>query len=159
RPQPDWSRFGRVLLADGEGVLLRMDPARVDDILLAGVELRAVTLSPKPLRPTVAPGVIPAVVEPDPMIQAMIDQVSVTQIYTYDRQFAGELPVWVDSAWYTIPTRRSTSGEPILKAAHYLGERYAAQGLDVEYHTWNASHGPNVIGEYVGLQNPDDIYL
>lgn len=101
----------------------------------------------------------PQVVEPDPMVQLMIDQVSTDDIYDYLRGFAGEQPVWVDGAWYTITSRHSQSGTPFLKAAHYLGEQYAENGLDVEYHTWSAGHGPNVIAELPGLTNPDDIYI
>jgi PKD repeat protein len=159
RQAPDWRAYGRLLLDDGIQVLLRAEAARVEDLLPAGVELRAVTLYAKPLRPSVEPNVIPAVVEPDPLIQAMIDQVTQEHLYQYVREFAGELQVWVDGAWYTITTRNTNSGTPILKAAHYLGERYAAQGLDVEYHVWNNTNNPNVIGQYTGLVNPDDIYI
>ncbi|OGN92500.1 MAG: hypothetical protein A2Z71_10350 [Chloroflexi bacterium RBG_13_50_21] len=89
----------------------------------------------------------------------MIDQVSETQVYTYNKQLAGELPVWVDGAWYTITSRNTNSGTPIQKATHYMGERMAADGLDVEYHVWNNATNPNVIGEIPGLVNPDDIFI
>ena len=159
RPRPEWSAYGRLLLDDGEQALLRTTPQDAERLSLAGAELRLLTLYPKPLRPTVAPNAIPAVVEPDPLIQAMIDQVTTEDIYHYLQGFAGDVPVWVDGEWYTITTRDTDSGTPILKAAHYLGEQYAAQGLDVEYHVWNASHDPNVIGQYTGLITPDrDLY-
>ena len=159
RPRPEWSAYGRLLLDDGEQALLRATAEDARRLALAGAELRMLTLTPKPLRPTVAQNAIPAVVDPDPLVQAMIDQITTDTIYHYLQGFAGDVPVWVDGGWYTITSRESTSGTPILKAAHYLGEQYAAHGLDVEYHVWNAGHGPNVIGQYTGMINPDDIYI
>jgi len=159
RPRPDWRAYGDLLLADEEQALLRTTPQDAERLSLAGAELRLLTLDPKPLRPTAAPGVIPAVIQPDPLIEAMIDQVTTEDIYGYLRGFAGEQPVWVEGAWYTITTRQTNSGTPIYKATHYLGERYAAQSLGVEYHVWNNANNPNVIGQYTGLVNPDDIYL
>jgi len=159
RPRPEWGAYGRLLLDDGGQALLRTTPQDAERLSLAGAELRLLTLTPKPLRPTVAPDAIPAVVEPDPLIQAMIDQVTTDDIYAYLRGFSGVDPVWVEGAWYTITTRQTNSGTPIYKATHYLGERYAAQGLNVEYHVWNNANNPNVIGQYTGLINPNDIYL
>jgi Zn-dependent M28 family amino/carboxypeptidase len=72
---------------------------------------------------------------------------------------AGELQVWVDGAWYTITTRYNGSGEPIRKATSYVGQRMAADGLDVEYHVWQTTDNPNVIGEIAGLSTPDDIFI
>ena len=159
RPRPEWSAYGWLLLDDGEQALLRTTAQDARRLSLAGAELNLLTLTPKPLRPTVAPNVIPAVVTPDPLIQAMIDQITTADIYHYLQGFAGDIPVWVDGEWYTITSRDSMSGIPFLKAAHYLGEQYTALGLGLEYHVWNAGHGPNVIGQYTGTINPDDIYI
>ena len=81
----------------------------------------------------------------------MIDQVSQTEVYTYDRQLAGELPVWVDGAWYTIPSRYTYSGTPIQKATSFVGQHMSDLGLEVEYHNWGGVTYPNVIGEIPGL--------
>lgn len=107
----------------------------------------------------VAASSLPAVVQPDPVIQNMIDQVTADGVVRYDRELAGELQVWVDEGWYTIPTRHTYSGTPILKTTHYVGQHLASLGLDVEYHAWDTSSNPNVIGELTGSANPGDIFI
>ena len=160
RPAPDFASYGTVLLNTATGVLLRMDPAQVEALTLAGAELQRITLTPKPLPTAGNEGVFPDVIDPDPLIQGMIDQVSETQVYTYDRQLAGELPVWVDGDWYTIPSRYTNSGTPIQKTTSFVGQHMANDlGLDVEYHVWNDTSNPNVIGEIPGSVNPDDIFI
>ena len=159
RPRPEWGAYGRLLLDDGEQALLRTTPQDAERLTLAGAELRLVTLTPKPLRPAVAPGAIPEEIQADPLIQAMIDQVDGDAAYYYVRQLAGEVPVWVDDAWYTITTRHTNSGIPIQKTTHWAGQQMADLGLNVEYHVWSNSTNPNVIGELPGLTNPDDIFI
>jgi len=160
RPTPDYSLYGQVLLTTPDGVLLRMDPSQVDALAQAGAELKKITLTPKTLPDAQKPDVFPEVVDPDPLISLMIDQVTDTQVYTYDRQLAGELPVWVDGGSYTITTRQTYSGTPIQKTTSFVGQHMANDlGLDVEYHVWNAATNPNVIGEIPGLVSPDDIFI
>jgi len=158
-PVPRWERFGRVLLDDGHGVLLRTTAAEAERLLGLGVEIQVISLDPKPLRPWIDEGVLPAVVTPDPLVQSMIDQVLTETVRTYNRQLAGELPVWVDGEWYTIPTRYTYSGTPIQKTTRWAGEHLASLGLNVEYHQWGGQTYPNVIGELPGLVNPDDIFV
>ena len=159
RLAPDFALYGKVLLSTTTSTLLRMDPSQVDALTAAGAELQAITLTPKPLPAPQTQQAFPDVVEPDPIIQGMIDQITVTQVYTYDRQLAGELPVWVDGDWYTIPSRYTYSGVPIQKATHFVGEHLADLGLDVDYYVWNNDTNPDVIGEITGLINPDDIFI
>ncbi len=159
RPTPDYAIYGMVLLNTHDGVLLRMDPSQVNLLGQAGVELRAITLTSKPIPTTHSVDVFPDVIEPNPIIQGMIDQVTETEVYTYDRQLAGELPVWVDNAWYTISSRHTYSGTPIQKTTSFVGQHMADLGLEVEYHTWGGSTYPNVIGEITGLIDPDEIFI
>ena len=155
----DFSVYGKVLLNLSTAVLLRMDPAQVDALTQAGADIKAITLTPKPLPPAQSEAGFTEVVEPDPLIQGMIDQVTVTQVYTYDKQLAGELPVWVDGDWYTIPSRYTYSGTPIQKTTHFVYQHMQDLGLDVNYHQWGGNTYPNVIGEIPGQTNPDDIFI
>ncbi len=98
-------------------------------------------------------------ITPDPTIQGMIDQVYSDTVSIYDRQLAGELPVWVDGAWYTIPTRYTYSGTPIQKTTSFVGQHMDGLGLNVEYHQWGGSTYPNVIGELPGLTQPGRIVI
>jgi hypothetical protein len=159
RPAPDYSVYGQVLLKTARGVLLRMDPSQVDALTQAGAELRLITFTPKPIPSAQSEVVFPDIIQPDPLIQVMIDQVSETQVYTYDRQLAGELPVYVDGDWYTITSRQTNSGIPIQKTTSYVGQHMANLGMDVDYHEWSNSTNPNVIGEIPGQVNPDDIFI
>lgn len=160
RPTPDFAYYGQILLNTPHAVLLRVDSSQADALTQAGAEMLAVTLTPKPLPTIQSEGDYPDVIEPDPIIQGMINQVSTTEIYTYERQLAGELPVWVDGSWYTITSRNTNSGVPIQKTTSYVGQHMANDlGLDVEYHIWNNSTNPNVVGEIPGLVNPDDIFI
>ncbi len=98
RPAPDFASFGVVLLNTNTGALLRMEPSRVDALVQTGAELRLISLTPKPLPSAPSDVTFPDVVDPDPLIQGMIDQVTQEQVYQYGRELAGELPVWVDGA-------------------------------------------------------------
>jgi hypothetical protein len=159
RPAPDYSAYGQVLLKLKTTVLLRLQPSRVDALTRAGAELRLITLTPKPMPAAQSKSVFPDQVTPDPIIQGMIDQVTETQVYTYDRQLAGELPVWVDGSWYTIPSRYTYSGTPIQKATSFVGQHMSDLGLGVEYYQWNNATNPDVIGEIPGQTNPDNIFI
>jgi PKD repeat protein len=158
RPAPDWSAYGRLLLDDGAGLLLRMAPAAAERLTLAGVELRMLTFDPKPL-PLVQEWSAPTVITPDPLIQSMMDQVISTTVYQYDGDLSGEWPVIIGGSPYTITTRNTYSGTPIQKATQFVGEHLQGLGLDVEYHQWGGATYPNVIGELTGLINPDDIFI
>lgn len=104
-------------------------------------------------------GTFPSVTSPDPLIQAMIDQVESDTVYQYDGNLSGEWPVMIGGEPYTIVTRHTDSGEPIEKATQFVGEHLSERGLDVEYHLWDADRPPNVIGELPGETNPDEIFI
>ncbi len=159
RPSPNFASFGVVLLNTTHGALLRMDPSQVDALAQAGAELKKITLTPKPLTPALSDGSFPDIVNPDPLIQEMIDQVTQEQVYQYDRELTGELPVWVDGVWYTITSRHTYSNTPIEKTMHYVGQHLEGLGLGVEYHQWGGSTYPNVIGQITGTVNTDDIFI
>jgi PKD repeat protein len=159
QPRPDWSAYGILLFDHGSQALLRTSTAQAERLSLAGAELTAITLDPKPLHPAQAQADFPDVIEPDPVVQVVIDQVDQDQVSYYDRQMAGEIPVWVDGDWYTLYTRYTWSGEPIQKATHWVGQHMQDLGLDVEYHVWDDETNPNVIGQITGLSNPDDIFI
>ncbi len=159
RPLPAWNSYGLLLHDDGVQALLRTGSKDAERLAEAGAELRALTLDPKPLRPALVEGAIPAVIEPDPLIQAMIDQIDTGLVEQYTGDISGEWPVTIGGEPYTIVTRNTNSGVPIQKATQFVGEHLAALGLDVEYHAWSSPNYPNVIGELPGLVNPDEIWI
>ncbi len=116
------------------------------------MELQALFLDPIVLRPKGAVNRFPTLVDPDPEIQAMMDQVISSTVYQYDGGLSGEWPVTVGGQPFTIVTRNTYSGLPIQKATEFVGEHMTDLGMDVEYHIWNSSRPPNVIGEIGGRQ-------
>jgi PKD repeat protein len=155
--QVDWSAYGQLLFDDGIQVVLRAGAQPPET--RAGVKFQRLTLDPKPLRPVSSPLSIPAVIDPDPLIQTMIEQVDSDTVDFYTGNLTGDWPVWVGGEWYTITSRYTYSGTPIQKATQWTGEHFADLGLDVEYHQWGGVTYPNVIAEIPGLVNPDEIYI
>lgn len=117
--------------------------------------------SPLPDPPKVVETVplTPGVVDPNPTIQLMMEQVISDTVVLYDGGLSGEFPVVIGGENYTIVTRNTNSGIPIQKATQYVGEHMTNLGLAVEYHQWSGPTYPNVIGEITGQTNPDEIYL
>jgi len=157
--RPDWNAYGRLLLDDGVQALLRISPQDAERLAQTGVELRALTLDPKPLRPAVVEEEFPPVTDPDPLIQAMMDQIDSVAVTAYTGDLSGEWPVEIGGEPYTIVTRHTDSGEPVQKATQFVGEHLDALGLEMEYHVWDPGRPPNVIGELTGEINPDQIFI
>lgn len=159
RPRPNWNEYGRLLLAGGNWYLLRLEPSAAGRLAAVGVELQAVTLTPKPLRSVAAVPNFPESIDPDPTIQSMMDQVLSGTVSFYDGGLSGEFPVDINGEPYTIASRYTYSGLPIQKATQYVGEHLDDLGLLVEYHQWSGPTYPNVIGEIEGETNPEEIYI
>lgn len=156
---PDWGAYGDLLLEDGVQALLRMSGRDAKRLAQAGADIRALQLDAKPLPARAPAEVFPMVTKPDPVIQALIDQVSGSIVNAYTGDLSGAWPASVGGGLTTITTRYTDSGEPVRKAVQYAGEHLAGLGLEVEYHQWSASRPANVIGELPGLVNPDDILI
>ncbi|HRQ38077.1 MAG TPA: M28 family peptidase [Chloroflexota bacterium] len=146
------------LLADADWELIRVTPATARLLAANGVGLQAISVDPKPWLAETAPHAA-AVIDPDPTIQSMMDQVSSTAVYQYDGDLSGMWPVMIGGSPYTIATRHTYSGTPIQKATQYVGEHFTDLGLAVEYHQWSGSTYPNIIATIPGLSNPDEIYI
>jgi hypothetical protein len=108
--------------------------------------------------PEARPGVLTA---PDPLIRAMVDEVSPAAVWHTTAQLSGALPIIVGGAAYTLTTRHTASGTPLAKATQFVGEQLARSGYAVEYQAWReADHqGRNVIGQRPGLTRPAEIYI
>lgn len=148
-----------VLLTDADWQLIRAAPTAARSLVAAGITLQAISFDPKPWPPDTAVFRAPAVVDPDPIIQSMMDQVSSSTVYQYDGDLSGMWPVIINGSPYTIATRHTNSGVPIQNATQYVGEHFANLGLAVEYHQWGGPTYPNVIATIPGLSNPDEIYI
>jgi hypothetical protein len=156
----NWVDYGRLLLTGANYTLLRSTPEATAQLAASGIGFRAITLTPKPLpgRGTTV-DLYPDVVTPDPFVQQIIDQVTESEIYNLSAGLSGVNPVTIGGEPYTILTRHTDSGEPVLKATQFVGEYLGDLGLTVEYHTWELGTPPNVIGKIPGLTSPRDVYI
>ena len=87
----------------------------------------------------------------------MINQASLDEFESYLRVLTGVDPVPGDPPDYL--ENRYSFGSDIHIAAQWIQERFESWGLAASLHTFNASYGPNVIGELPGTTRPDDIYI
>ena len=157
---PAWDDYGQLLLTGANYALLRSTPDATARLASTGIAFRAITLSPKPLPDRQAEAdIFPEVVIPDPLVQAIIDQVTQSEIYDLTAGLSGVTPVTIGGTPYTIATRHTYSGEPVQKATQYVGEYLSSLGLVVDYHTWEIGTPPNVIGRMPGLVTPRNIYI
>jgi hypothetical protein len=141
-------------------VLLRATPEGAQRLAREGVRLQYLAKEPQALPRTWDEEVrLPQSITPEPHVQAMIDLVGLRAIQQYTGDLSGEWPVFESGTPYTITTRNTYSGEPLEKATQYVGEHLTDLGLSVEYHEWNASLPPNVIGELAADNGSDEIVI
>ncbi len=80
---PDLWSVGQVLFVDTGKVLLRVDPASIQQIIGLGGHARAISLDPKPLTANFPQYKTPTLLNPDPVVQDMINAVDASTVYTY----------------------------------------------------------------------------
>ncbi len=157
--EPEWSRYGRILHNDGQQVLLKTTSAQIEQLAQLPVFLSRLTLDPISTPTPRTTTAFPPVTTPDPIVQAMIEQIESDDIVDTLSGLSGEWPVQIGGTPYTLVTRNTYSGEPVEKATQYVGERMAGLGLGVTYPIWQNGRPPNVIGEIEGQSTPDDVFI
>jgi Zn-dependent M28 family amino/carboxypeptidase len=91
------------------------------------------------------------------LIDDIVNQVSLSEYQSYLRVLTGVDAVPGSPGTYI--TDRYSYGSNIDVAAAYISGQFSSWGLDTTLDTFNASYGPNVIGELAGTTRPDDIYI
>lgn len=127
-------------------------------ILLVVLLMGSISLTLTPLRFTSAQSITSI---PNPLVQAMLDQVDPDLIYSLTGDLSGEWPVIIGEQPYTILTRYALSGEPIKNAALYLQKYYQDSGLEAtrQDFTWGGHVLSNVVAEILGTVFPERVYL
>ena len=153
------SRSVTVLEQDGRRGIAKAAPEQAER--LGGLGIEYVRLKLHPLAtPQERQVSLPEVIDPDPVIQGMIDQVDSQTVYDYDAGLSGEFPVLIGGEPYTITTRYTYTTEPIQKATQYTFEHFEAIGLPVQYHTYTLGGiKRNVIAEQPGVSQPERIFM
>jgi hypothetical protein len=127
--------------------------------VIAGGAASRSTMAARPGREITPVSAFPPVAAPDPIVAALIDQVTTATLTRYVGDLSGEHAVTIRGAPYTIRTRRVDSQAAIQNATYYVGDHLAGLGLNVEYHEWDPKLTPNVIGELRGETEPQRIYM
>ncbi len=154
-------RYARVLEREGPTALVKASFTQAESLSAMGLEIVRLQLHPLVL-PDRRPPEQPEAITPDPAIQAMIDQVPASTVYSYDAGLSGEFPVMIGGLPYTIQTRHSSQAIPTEKATQYTYEHFQSLGLPVSYHTYtHPSYGSrrNVVAEQSGASQPERIFL
>jgi hypothetical protein len=108
-----------------------------------------------------APAALPTTITHDPIVAAIISQITTSTLEHELAGLTGEQPVTAAGSLYTITTRNTFQTEPISMATRYAHEQLASTGLDVTYHHYQYAGRQlcNVVAEKPGVVDPDEIYL
>jgi hypothetical protein len=135
-----------------------------DDIeLISGLKFEVQLLKRYPLvlpsQDTISK--IRTAITPDPMVQAMIDQVDSSTAYDYVGDLSGAWGIIVNGNPYTLYSRYSYDAIPIKKATRFVYEHFENLGLAVDYDDYDLGDVPlrHVIAEQPGVTDPDCIVL
>ncbi len=159
--------MGRVLWADKVEALIAMEShqerAFVD--AAAAQDLHLSLLAPDFLAPMAAydPARSPtrsAVLQTNPFVTTLLDQVSSTQISTLIGDLSGVRPVNIYGTAITLNSRY-TFATRIRDAERYLYQFYEQRGMAVRYDDWTygSYSGRNIIAEIPGTTHPERIWL
>ena len=125
------------IIAQGETYyLVRVEPARAFDVHMLPMKQRfpLPTESGLPLVPSTAPILKGprATLSYSSTIQAMVDSVSQSRLYSLLSDLSGENPVTIGGEVYTLETRYSPT---VLcrRAGEFLKEQFQAMGLETEF--------------------------
>ena len=161
--EPLLGSLGVLILEQEEHrAVVRATNGEAERLLAVGLEIvrldpNPLVLAPQEARVSHASGIVH-----DPLIEAMIQEVNAATVYSYTGGLSGEWPVIVGGVPYTIATRYSRTTTPVMQATQYVHEHLVSLGLGVSYHEYslpNSGLKRNVIGEQVGLVDPDRILL
>jgi Zn-dependent M28 family amino/carboxypeptidase len=90
-------------------------------------------------------------------IDDIANQASTSEFQAYLRVLTGVDAVPGSPGTYI--TDRYSFGTNIDVAAGYISGQFSSWGLSASLQTFDASYGPNVIGELAGTTRPEDVYI
>ena len=155
--RPSVAGLARSLHDDGRHRILRANPARTDDLVAAGLDLKRLD-NPMVLTTPQAPLV--ATPAWDPQIQLMVGETNRFALFERLGNLSGETVIPIGSTTCTLTTRNTNSGTPIQNAMQYVYECLQHMGLSVSYHNWTYVYsGQNVVATKIGSTRPDEIVL
>ncbi|UCF68312.1 MAG: Zn-dependent exopeptidase M28, partial [Acidobacteriota bacterium] len=143
---------GDVLLREENWVLLKVErgfdvtPLYGAKVMFSWLAREPVSLpQPRSERPADSTDAL----EPDPLVQQVVDAVDTTEIDA----------IWRDLTDNPPTGTRFSRSQGCRDAADYCFNYLAGLGLETEYHDWNPEHAPNVVATLPGATHPDEIYV
>lgn len=146
----------------GNQILVAISPEEYASFFQLGLTIKHISTQPIPFFHAQINNALPSMVDPDPAVQAMIDQITPTAVYSLTGDLTGEWPVTIGGSNYTIATRHSRNATASEMATQFAYEHFEALGLDVSYHDYNHPiYGSrrNVEAVQEGMGQPERIFL
>jgi hypothetical protein len=135
-----------------------------DDIeLISGLRFEVQLLKPYhlvlPSKDTISK--VTTAITPDPIVQAMIDQVDSSTAYNYVGGLSGAWAITVNGSPYTLYSRYSYDAMPIKKATRFVYDHFENLSLAADYDDYFLDDVPlrHVIAEQPGVADPECIVL
>ncbi len=146
----------------GDQTLVAISPE--DFERFSNISLSSKFISPQPITvyETAHDIDISASIEPDPAIQALMNQITERKVYSMTGGLTGEWPVDIGGSSYTIASRNTGNATAIEKATQYAYEFFDTLELDVSYHNYTLSYygsRRNVEAVQEGVSQPERIFL
>ena len=136
-----------ILKRHGRLIIFRASPQDAEPLAAEGIELARVFLSPMRPIPEIRPVPPPLPTQTDPVIEAIVDSVSIDRINTHVQRLQD------------FGTRYS-SHDSCFAAANWIKLQFESSGIDsVFFHQWAARYHPNVVAVIPGSANPDKIVI
>ncbi len=136
----------RILWSDGIDAVIEATPDQVEKV--AGYfEVAQVFMRPINLAPEAKPFPPGQLLEPDPVIQEMVNQVSIATVNGHVQRLQD------------FRTRHSSS-DSADAAARWIRDQFLSYGIaDVSFHNWSSTYSDNVVAVIPGVHDPDKIVV
>lgn len=136
-----------VLERDGMEVVFSASPEEAEALAAEGIELARVFLTPMRPRLAAAPIPPPSPLEAEPLIQNMVDAVSISRINADVQRLQN------------FVTRYSRH-DSCRAAAQWIRSQFESFGIDsVYFHEWDPIYSPNVVAVLPGVAHPERIVV
>lgn len=136
----------RILWSDRDLAVIEATPEEAD-LVTGYFEIARVFMRPIRLAPAAKPVMPSVLVEPDPVIQQMVNMVTGSNIDATVLRLQN------------FRTRRSTS-DSADAAARWISDQFVSFGIDsVYFHHWSATYSDNVVASIPGARFPEQIVV
>ncbi len=136
-----------ILERDKLHAVFRASPEEADALAAEGIDFARVFLTPMRPHPPTEPIVPPSPLETDPLVQDMVDAVSITQVDSNVQRLQDFVT-------------RYSQHDSCRAAAHWIKSEFESCGIDsVYFHEWSLESSPNVVAVLPGVAHPERVLV